>query len=127
MPIFERKTPEEKQAAREARQQAEAVAARADSEARVREEAARAEEANALAAHVGSLPKWQYHAETINLTSHWTETGSNAATARLLARINQLGSEGWEMISYTSTPVFGPVSQKTTGLTTVAFFKRRAI
>jgi hypothetical protein len=42
----------------------------------------------------------------------------------LEARINALGDDGWEMISYESVPMFGSFSNKLKGYAYLVFFKR---
>jgi hypothetical protein len=123
MALFERKTLAEKQAAKEAEERERAAASRARAEAEALAEAQRAAAAHALAAHVAGLPKWEYYFETLNLTSYWTTSGGNEG---VFARMNELGAQGWEIVSYTSTPVFGSVSAQATGYATLALFKRRA-
>lgn len=115
MAFLKRKTAEE----RAAEEQAKAEAKAADY-------AARAAAAEALAAHVESLPKWEYHIETLDLTSHWTQSLQAAAIQNMQHRINALGANGWELVGYESIPMYGSFSKDLTGYAYLAFFKRPA-
>jgi hypothetical protein len=111
--LLNRKTSEEKAAEEQARAEANAA-----------EEAVRAAAAEQLAAHVATLQKWEYHVETIDLTSHWTKAMQAAAIQTMRDKINALGAEGWEMISYESIPMYGSFSNNLKGYAYVTFFKR---
>jgi len=92
------------------------------------EEQARAATAERLtAAHVATLPKWEYHVETIDLTSHWTAKRQAAAIQSMEDKINELGVQGWEMIGYESIPMYGAFSNNLKGYAYVTFFKRLAM
>lgn len=123
MPLLRRMSEEEKAAEAQRREEQRA----AELKRRAEEEAARVAAANALADHVSSLPKWEYHVETIDLTAHWTKTMQNHALKTMHDKINALGAEGWEMISYESIPMYGAFSQKLKGYAYVTFFKRPAL
>jgi hypothetical protein len=71
------------------------------------EQAAATSAAELLAAHVATLPKWEYHVETIDLTSHWTQKLQAAAIDAMRDKINEFGAEGWEMIWYARQPGAG--------------------
>lgn len=116
MPLINRKSPEEK-----------AADARAKAEGQAAEAAVRRVEAEALAAHVATLPKWEYHVETIDLTAHWTKAMQAAAIQGMRNKINNLGAQGWEMISYESIPMYGSFSNHLKGYAYVTFFKRRVM
>jgi hypothetical protein len=116
-------TEEEKAAEAQRREEGKAAEAQRLAEA----EAARIAAAEALAEHVSSLPKWEYHVETIDLTAHWTKTMQRHALQTMHSKINTLGAEGWEMISYESIPMYGAFSQNLKGYAYVTFFKRRAM
>jgi len=116
MSFMGRKSPDEKAA----EEQAKAAAKDA-------EEAASAAAAEELAGHVATLKKWEYHVETIDLTSHWTKAMQAAAIQTMRDKINALGKEGWEMISYESIPMYGSFSKNLKGYAYVTFFKRPAV
>jgi hypothetical protein len=116
MALLNRKTAEEKAAEEQAKATEKAA-----------EEAIQAAAAERLAAHVATLAKWEYHVETIDLTSHWTKTMQAAAIQNMRDKINALGAEGWEMISYESIPMYGSFSSNLKGYAYVTFFKRPAL
>lgn len=121
--MLKRKTEEEKAAEVQRRDEERS----AELQRRAEEEAARIASADALARHVSSLPKWEYHVETIDLTAHWTKAMQKLALQTMHDKINALGAEGWEMISYESIPMYGAFSQKLKGYAYVTFFKRPAL
>jgi hypothetical protein len=114
--LLNRKSPEEKAAEEQARL-----------EARAGEEAVRTAADERVAAHVATLQTWEYHVETIDLTAHWTKTMQAAAIQSMRDKINALGGEGWEMISYESIPMYGSFSNNLKGYAYVTFFKRPAM
>jgi hypothetical protein len=116
MALLNRKTSEEKAAEEQAKAAETAV-----------EEATRAAAAEQLGAHVATLQKWEYHVETIDLASHWTKAMQAAAIQGMRDKINALGAEGWEMISYESIPMYGSFSNQLKGYAYVTFFKRPAM
>lgn len=118
-----RKTPEEKAAEDLVKAEARAF----DQAAQDAEIAARDAEAKKLAAHVATVPKWDYHVETIDLSSHWTTRRQEEALEAMRSRINLLGAEGWEMISYESIPMYGSISKNLDGHAYLAFFRRPAM
>jgi D-mannonate dehydratase len=67
---------------------------------------------------------WEYKVESVNIADRWTAKGQAQEIANLQARINALGGEGWEMISYESVPMFGSFSSKLKGYAYLLFFKR---
>jgi Domain of unknown function (DUF4177) len=123
VPLLRRMTEEEKAAEAQRREERNV----AEAQRREEEETARVTAANALAEHVASLPKWEYHVETIDLTAHWTKAMQRHALQTMDDKINALGAQGWEMISYESIPMYGAFSQKLKGYAYVTFFKRRAM
>jgi hypothetical protein len=50
-----------------------------------------------------------------------------AAIQGMRDKINALGAEGWEMISYESIPMYGSFSNQLKGYAYVTFFKRPAM
>jgi hypothetical protein len=116
MPLLKRKSPEEK-----------AAEEQAGADVRAAEETAREVAAQGLAAHIGTLQKWDYHVETLDLTSHWSKSLQTAAIQGMRDKINELGKEGWEMISYESIPMYGSFSNNLKGYAYLTFFKRPAM
>ena len=62
--------------------------------------------------------------ESVSIADRWSAKGQAQEIANLQTRINELGDEGWEMISYESVPMFGSFSNKLKGYAYLLFFKR---
>jgi hypothetical protein len=58
---------------------------------------------------------WEYKVESVNIADRWSAKRQAEEIMNLEARINALGADGWEMISYESVPMFGSFSNKLKG------------
>lgn len=67
---------------------------------------------------------WEYHIESINLSDRWTFKKQQAEVAAFKDRLNGLGGEGWELVSYDAVPLTGSFSEKIKGYAYLTFFKR---
>jgi Domain of unknown function (DUF4177) len=67
---------------------------------------------------------WQYYVETINISEKWSAKKQQEEVERFRVRLNALGAEGWEMISYESVPLTGSFSNAIKGYAYLTFFKR---
>jgi hypothetical protein len=70
------------------------------------------------------MTKWAYHVETMNISDRWSAKKQAEEVARFGARLNQMGAEGWEMISYESVPLTGNFTKDIKGYAYLTFFKR---
>jgi hypothetical protein len=70
------------------------------------------------------MPVWEYKVENVSIADRWSAKGQTQEIINLQNRINVLGTEGWEMISYESVPMFGAFSSKLKGYAYLLFFKR---
>ena len=70
--------------------------------------------------------QWQYHVEEFSMADRWSNKKSVEELERFNKRLNQMGSEGWEMISYETVALYGAFSQKLKGTTYLLFWKRQA-
>lgn len=70
------------------------------------------------------MPGWEYKVESVSIADRWSAKRQAEEVAHLEARVNELGAEGWEMISYESVPMFGSFSNKLKGYAYLLFFKR---
>ena len=68
--------------------------------------------------------RWEYNVVESTMAERWSKKAQTQELAELHERINRLGAEGWEMISYESIPLYGAYSSKLKGYTYLLFFKR---
>ena len=54
----------------------------------------------------------------------WTRKRQTEELRRLNQRLNNLGSSGWELVSYESTPMTGAFTRNIKGYAYLALFKR---
>jgi hypothetical protein len=71
------------------------------------------------------LPTWEYHVETADISERWSAKRQREEVEVFKTRLNQLGAEGWEMISYESVPLTGHFSKDVKGYAYLTFFKRQ--
>jgi hypothetical protein len=67
---------------------------------------------------------WEYHVETINISERWSAKKQQEEVERFRVRLNSIGAEGWEMISYESVPLTGTFTNSIKGYAYLTFFKR---
>ena len=53
---------------------------------------------------------------TMDFAERWSDKRQQVEVANFQQRLNELGAEGWEMISYESVPMYGAFSNKLKGL-----------
>ena len=70
------------------------------------------------------MPIWEYKVESVSIAERWSAKRQAEEVANLQTLVNQIGAEGWEMISYESVPMFGSFSNKLKGYAYLLFFKR---
>ena len=70
------------------------------------------------------MTKWQYHIETMNISDRWSAKRQSEEVARFSTRLNQIGADGWEMISYESVPLTGNFTGNIKGYAYLTFYKR---
>ena len=71
-----------------------------------------------------SVPTWEYKIESVTIADRWSAKRQAEEVANLEARVNEIGRDGWEMVSYESVPMFGSFSNKLKGYAYLVFFKR---
>jgi hypothetical protein len=72
------------------------------------------------------MAKWQYHVETVNISDRWSLKRQRDEVNRFRSYLNEMGNEGWEMISYESVPLTGSFTGNIKGYAYLTFFKRQA-
>ena len=73
---------------------------------------------------VGML-KWQYHVEQFSITERWSARRQADELQRFNQRLNEMGEQGWEMVSYESVPMAGAFTKDVKGYAYLLFFKRQ--
>jgi hypothetical protein len=58
---------------------------------------------------MAAMTTWQYRIESIPLQEQWFGRQPQEFQ-RFLGVFNQIGSEGWELVSYQAMPVFGSIT-----------------
>jgi hypothetical protein len=69
--------------------------------------------------------RWSYHVEALNISERWWgRKRQTEELTRLNQRLNNLGSAGWELVSYEATPMTGTFTQNIKGYAYLALFKQ---
>jgi hypothetical protein len=102
--LLDKRTDEEKAAARRAKEEARARLAAAEAQRQAELAAAQAAEAERYGKFVATLPKWEYKVLTNTALAGW----GNGTIQGLEPLLNQWASEGWRVVSMSFT---GQISQ----------------
>jgi Domain of unknown function (DUF4177) len=70
------------------------------------------------------MTTWEYHVETANISDRWSAKRQREEVEAFRAHLNDMGAQGWEMISYESVPLTGHFSKDVKGYAYLTFFKR---
>jgi hypothetical protein len=68
---------------------------------------------------------WVYHIEHTQITDRWGAKRQAQEIQTLNSRLNQLGQEGWELISLESIPLTGGFTGNVNGYLYLSFFKKQ--
>ena len=68
---------------------------------------------------------WQYHIEHSHIVEKWGAKRQAEEVAKFNVRLNELGQQGWEMVSFDSVPLTGSFSGTVKGYAYLTFFKRQ--
>ena len=71
------------------------------------------------------MATWQYQVETINISDRWSAKRQREEVEKFRDYLNDMGSQGWEMISYESVPLTGNFTGNVKGYAYLTFFKRQ--
>ena len=71
------------------------------------------------------LVEMEYRVLTMDFAERWSDKRQQVEVANFQQRLNELGAEGWEMISYESVPMYGAFSNKLKGHAYLLFVKRQ--
>ena len=53
------------------------------------------------------MPKWEYLVEELTITDKWNSKKRDEEFEKFSQKLNSLGSQGWELISYQAIPLVG--------------------
>ena len=70
------------------------------------------------------MMKWQYRVLQFNMADRWSAKKAAAEVERFQESLNELGEQGWEMISYESVPQYGSFTNKLKGHAYLLFLKQ---
>ena len=57
------------------------------------------------------MPKWEYLVEELTITDKWNSKKRDEEFEKFSNKLNSLGSQGWELISYQAIPLVGSLSK----------------
>ena len=67
---------------------------------------------------------WEYRIENVTVVERWSSKRQVEEIATFESRLNALGAENWEMVSFETVPLTGRFSEKIKGYVYLAFLKR---
>ena len=70
------------------------------------------------------MPKWEYLEEELTITDKWNSKKRDEEFEKFSQKLNSLGSQGWELISYQAIPLVGSWSKDVKGYAYLGMLKR---
>jgi Domain of unknown function (DUF4177) len=70
------------------------------------------------------MQKWEYYIETLNISDRWSAKRQAEEVQTFNQRLNTIGDDGWELISYEAVPLTGTFTNNIKGYAYLCFFKR---
>jgi hypothetical protein len=70
------------------------------------------------------MATWEYRIYSAQIVERWSEKKQAEEVAAFEERLNSMGRERWEMISFDTVPLTGHFSEKIKGYVYLTFFKR---
>ena len=70
------------------------------------------------------MQKWEYKVESMTMADRGSARKQEPELNDRRTGLNTLGSQGWELISYESIPMYGSFSSKLKGYAYLLFMKR---
>jgi hypothetical protein len=71
-----------------------------------------------------NMPKWEYLVEELTITDKWNSKKRDEEFEKFSQKLNSLGSQGWELISYQAIPLVGSWSKDVKGYAYLGMLKR---
>ena len=70
------------------------------------------------------MSKWEYLVEELTITDKWNSNKRADEFEKFSSKLNSLGSQGWELISYQAIPLVGSWSKEVKGYAYLGMLKR---
>jgi hypothetical protein len=70
------------------------------------------------------MSKWEYLVEELTITDKWNSKKKAEEFDKFSSKLNSLGSQGWELISYQAIPLVGNWSKDVKGYAYLGMLKR---
>lgn len=70
------------------------------------------------------MTTWEYRVESSQIVERWSGKKQAEEVAAFQGRLNAIGAEGWEMVSFDTVPLTGRFSENIKGYVYLTFFKR---
>lgn len=70
------------------------------------------------------MTNWEYHIEDLTITEKWNSSKQSEELGRFMGRLNSLGQQGWELVSYEAIPLVGRWSKDVKGYAYLGLLKR---
>ena len=74
--------------------------------------------------HWGGMRQYEYHVETLALADKWSTKKQAQELAALTAKLNEKGSQGWELMGLHSFDLVGGITGSSKGNVTLTLWKR---
>lgn len=74
-----------------------------------------------------AIERWEYRIEDLTITDKWNSSKKAEEFDKFSQRLNQLGGQGWELISYEAIPLVGRWSKDIKGYAYLGMLKRRLV
>jgi len=71
------------------------------------------------------MEKWEYRIEDLTITDKWNSKKRAEEFEKFSRILNELGMQGWELISYEAIPLVGSWSRDIKGYAYLGMLKRR--
>jgi hypothetical protein len=72
-----------------------------------------------------NMPKWEYLVEELTITDKWNSKKKEEEFEKFSSKLNSLGSQGSELISYQAIPLVGNWSKDVKGYAYLGMLKRQ--
>ena len=69
------------------------------------------------------MAKWEYLVEELTITDKWNSKKRDEEFEKFSQKLNSLGSQGWELISYQAIPLVGSWSKDVKGYAYLGMLK----
>jgi hypothetical protein len=75
-------------------------------------------------ANESDMTTWEYFIERATVVERWSSKRQAEEVAAFQQKLNQYGTNGWEMVGFETVPLTGAFSGNVKGYVYLVFFKR---